>query len=444
MTFRHFSAKLSVSIFAFLLMAACTPQTYGPLPSEAQLAWADMEYYMFCSFGPNTFSGLQWGLGNEDPDIFNPSAMDCEQWVRIAKDAGMKGIVITAKHHDGFCLWPSEYSDHTVANSCWKDGKGDVLKELRDACDKYDFPMGVYISPWDRNHPLYGSDSYNDVFAKTITEVHSKYGPFFEQWFDGANGGAKIPDYDWPLFHKAVFDNSPNAVIFSDVGPGCRWVGNERGYAGETNWCRLNARGFVPGAGGPSPEVLNSGEADGESWIPAECDTPIRADWFYNDTNEATLKSVEELMDIWLGSVGRGGNLILNVTPDRRGLIPEADSLRLMEFKAARDACFGKELASFRADGILSRIRPYRSEVVLGYDEPAKCIMLQEDIRYGQKIKSFVVEAELDGEWTEVASGTTVGHKRILAFDAPVAPGKLRVRVTDSFAKPMISAAVLY
>lgn len=424
-------SALCVSALAF----SCTPETYGPLPTEAQLAWADMEYYMFCHFGPNTYSGLQWGLGDENPDIFNPTELDCEQWVRTAKDAGMKGIIITAKHHDGFCLWPSAYSDHTVANSSWRDGQGDILKELRAACDKYDFPMGVYISPWDRNHPTYGTEEYNQVFANTIIEVHQKYGPFYEQWFDGANGGAQIPDYDWPLFHEAVFDNSPNAVIFSDVGPGCRWVGNEDGYAGETNWCRINAEGFVPGAKGPDRKALNEGEEDGTAWIPAECDVPIRADWFYNDTNVSTLKSVEKLMDIWFGSVGRGGNLILNVTPDRRGLLPAEDSLRLMEFKAARDQYFANELASC---GSCS------GEKVLKFTEPAKCIVLQEEIRYGQKIKSFVVEYSDGGSWKEIASGTTVGHKRILRFEEPVPSGKIRVRVTDSFAKPMIKSIQLF
>jgi len=424
------------AIVVSCMLASCKPETYGPLPSEAQLAWADMEYYMFCHFGPNTFSGLQWGLGDENPDIFNPEQLDCEQWVRIAKEAGMKGIIITAKHHDGFCLWPSAYSTHTVAQSSWRDGKGDVLKELRAACDKYDFPMGVYISPWDRNHPTYGTEEYNSIFAATINEVHTKYGPFFEQWFDGANGGAKIPDYDWPLFHKAVFDNNPDVVIFSDVGPGCRWIGNEDGYVGETNWCRMDIEGFTPGAGSPKNDILNHGQPDGSAWVPGECDTPIRGiDWFYNDTNESTLKSVDKLMDIWFGSVGRGANFILNVAPDKRGLIPDADSTRLMEFKAAREAYFSKLLASCgKCSG----------EAVLNIKEPAKCIVLQEDIRYGQKISAFVVETQKDGAWTEVAGGTTVGHKRIVRFENPVGPGKVRVRVTESFAKPMIKSVELY
>lgn len=426
-----------IASLALLLTAACSPapQTYGPLPTEDQLKWADMEYYMFCHFGPNTFSGLQWGLGDEDPDIFNPSELDCEQWVRTAKEAGMKGIILTAKHHDGFCLWPSAYSDHTVAQSSWLDGKGDVVKELRKACDKYDFPMGVYISPWDRNHPSYGTDEYNQVFANTIAEVHQNYGPFFEQWFDGANGGAHVPAYDWPLFHKAVYDNSPHAVIFSDVGPGCRWIGNESGWAGETNWCRLDVEGFEPGKNAPATKILNEGQPDGAEWIPGEVDVPIRADWFYNTTNESTLKSVDDLMDIWFSSVGRGCNLILNVTPDQRGLLPQADSIRLMEFKAARDAYFAKKLANCRNKG---------GNVTLKVKEPCKCIVLQEDIKYGQKIKAFTVEALVAGEWQKVVEGTTIGHKRILPFDASVDASKIRVTVTDSFAEPMLKSVTIY
>jgi len=442
--------RTALSIFASCLLFAfctncrstpCQIETYGPLPTQSQLAWADMEYYMFCHFGPNTFSGLQWGHGDENPDIFNPTQLDCEQWVRTAIAAGMKGIIITAKHHDGFCLWPSEFSTHTVAQSSWKDGKGDVLQELRDACNKYNFPMGIYISPWDRNHPAYGTAEYNDIFAKTINEAHQKYGPFFEQWFDGANGGAKIPDYDWPLFHKAVYDNNPDAVIFSDLGPGCRWIGNEEGYAGQTNWNRLNIEGFTPGAGAPKTEILNRGQEDGSAWIPGECDTPIRADWFYNDTNVTTLKSVEKLMDIWFGSVGRGANLILNVTPDKRGIIPAEDSLRLMEFKAARDQYFADEISSFKAD--FSK-KPSCDQVTLSAKEKVKCIVLEEEIKYGQKIKSFTIEYKKDGEWVELASGTTVGHKRIVKLSEDAAPGKIRVRVTDAFAPAMLKSVTLY
>lgn len=404
-----------------LTAIACTPRAYGPLPTKAQLKWQDMEYYMFCHFGPNTFTDKEWGDGTEDPDVFNPTDLDCDQWAATAKAAGMKGIVITAKHHDGFCLWPSKYSNHTVAQSSWRDGKGDVLRELSDACRTHGLKFGIYISPWDRNHPSYGTPEYNEVFAGTVREAHEQYGPVFEQWFDGAckpkQGQSKMP-YDWELFNSTVRSVSPNAVIFSDVGPDCRWVGNEKGYAGETNWCRLDTEGFAPGEAAPARDTLNMGNVHGASWVPAECDVSIRPGWFYSPSTDDKIKSVEELMEIWFGSVGRGANLILNVPPDRTGRINAADSLRLMEFRAAREAYFTK-----------------------GRD--AKCIVIQENIKYGQKIKSFVVELRDGADWKEIASGTTVGHKRILRFAEPV-HGMIRVRITDSFGKPDIKSVEVF
>ena len=428
---------LTIIAAASIIFAGCSSnEAYGPVPSEAQLAWHDMEYYMFCHFGPNTFTGRSWGLGNEDPDVFNPSDLDCEQWIRTAIAAGMKGLIITAKHHDGFCLWPSKFSTHTVAQSAWKDGKGDVLAELRAAADKYDFPIGVYISPWDRNHPSYGTGEYNTIFASTIEEVHSKYGPFFEQWFDGANGGAQIPAYDWPLFNGTVFKQNPNAVIFSDVGPGCRWVGNEKGYVGETNWCLLDTDGFVPGKGSPKRDTLNMGNRHGANWIPAECDVPLTEEWFFDKSHIGTEKTVEQLMDIWFGSVGRGANLILNVAPDTTGRIPARDSIRIVEFKIARDAFFSNKVAS------VSECRG--TTITMKPKEAVRCIEIQEDIRYGQRVKAFVVEAYSDGKWTQIASGTTIGHKRLLPLSKPSASSKIRIRITDSYAEPLIRSACLY
>ena len=414
-------------------LAACSaPKPYGPVPTESQLAWHDMEYYMFCHFGPNTFSGLEWGLGDEDPDLFNPTDLDCGQWARTAVEAGMTGIVITAKHHDGFCLWPSKYSDHTVASSSWKDGNGDVLRELRDACDTYGLKFGVYISPWDRNHPLYGTPEYNDYFANTIAEVHDDYGPVFEQWFDGANGGAKIPPYDWDLFNGTVYEHSPDAIIFSDVGPGCRWVGNESGYASETNWCLLDTEGFTPGAGAPSTDTLGTGNVHGKNWIPAECDVSIRKGWFSTPYGYNPLKSLDELMDIWMASVGRGGNLILNVPPDYTGHIPAEDSLRLVEFRRERERLFGEPLAGCKG---CRTLRP---------GSAVNFVVLQEDIRYGQRIKGFCIEEKSGKGWTPIAAGTTVGHKRIIALEEPCEAKAIRVKVTDSFAKPLIRSIALY
>lgn len=241
---RRKKQSLLAAICGILLCVSCsapTPKPYGAVPTEAQLAWQQMEINMFCHFGPNTFTGVEWGSGSESAEVFNPSNLDCCQWVEVAEQAGMKGIIITAKHHDGFCLWPSKYSTHTVAQTTWRGGKGDLLREFVEAC-RGRVAAGVYISPWDRNHPTYGTLQYNEVFVNTLKEVHQNYGPFFEQWFDGACGegpNGRKQEYDWPLFNNTVAQLNPNAVIFSDVGPGCRWVGNERGCADETNWSTI-------------------------------------------------------------------------------------------------------------------------------------------------------------------------------------------------------------
>ncbi len=285
-----------------LLAAGCmgkAPEPYGAIPSENQLRWHELEYYMFVHFGPNTFTGQEWGSGEEQPDVFNPAALDCRQWAATARLAGMKGIIITAKHHDGFCLWPSRYSTHTVRESAWQNGKGDVLKELSSACREYGLKFGVYLSPWDRNHPAYGTPGYNQVFAHMLEEVLTGYGDVFEQWFDGANGegpNGKKQEYNWPLFFETVKKLQPEAVIFSDGGPGCRWAGNEKGYAGETNWCTLNANRVFPGY--PNFEELTTGHEDGTHWVPAECDVSIRPGWFDSPATDNQINSLAELIEI--------------------------------------------------------------------------------------------------------------------------------------------------
>src|SRR6185369_2963370 len=320
-----------------------------PLPTKQQLAWHEMEYYFFFHFGPNTFTDKEWGHGDEPEDIFNPTDLDCRQWVKIAKQAGAKGVIITAKHHDGFCLWPSKYSTHTVRESKWKNGKGDVLKELSQACKEYGLKFGVYISPWDRNHPKYGTPEYNDVFVNMMKEIFTNYGPIWELWWDGANGegpNGKKQLYDWDRFKKTVRQLSPNTVIFSDVGPDIRWCGNENGIAGKTNWNLLDTVGFTPGAGAPAVDILNRGNENGKNWIPAECDVSIRPGWFYHKEEDDKIKSPEELFQLYLKSVGRGANLLLNVPPDRTGRINERDSAALVGFKKLREESFKKNLAT--------------------------------------------------------------------------------------------------
>lgn len=328
-----------------LLMVAQTIKPLPPLPTQQQLEWHEMEFYLFVHFGPNTFTGLEWGKGNEKTEIFNPSDLDCRQWARIAKQAGVRGIIITAKHHDGFCLWPSKFSDHSVAQSPWKNGKGDVLKDLSEACREFGLKMGVYLSPWDRNHPDYGSDAYNDVFVHMMEEVVENYGPFFEFWWDGANGegpNGKTQEYNWKKFISTLREIAPQTLIFSDIGPDVRWVGNEKGFAGKTNWNLLNTDGFTPGAGSPPFDTLTTGNKYGKNWIPAECDVSIRPGWFYHKEEDSLVKSGPTLFQLYLKSVGRGSNLLLNIPPNPKGLFSAEDSTALMEFRRLKESSLDK------------------------------------------------------------------------------------------------------
>ncbi len=443
MIYRTVIQSLLAIVLALLL--GCKPQPYGPVPSEAQLRWQEMEYNMFVHFGPNTFTGLEWGQGNEAEDIFHPTALDCRQWAATAKAAGMKGIIITAKHHDGFCLWPNPESLHTVARSSWRGGQGDVLKDLSEACREYGLKFGVYISPWDRNDPAYGSPAYNEKYIRTLQSVHDgRYGPVFEQWFDGACGegpNGKRQEYDWPAFHEAVWALSPDAILFSDVGPGCRWMGNERGVAGETNWSRLDVAGFTPGAGAPPRDTLARGNVFGKQWIPGEIDVSIRPGWFWRESENAQVKSVEQLADIWLTSVGRNALLLLNVPPDTRGRIHEIDSTRLMEFRAWREKVLGVNLAADA--GIRKRARGSIWEMTLPEARTVNYVQLQEEIALGQRISGFRVEAEDAGGWRTIAEGTTIGYKRILPV-ATVTARKVRVTITASLARPVLKDIALY
>ena len=449
------------------------PKPYGPVPTAAQVAWQRMEMNMFCHFGPNTFTGLEWGEGTEAEDIFNPTALNCDQWVDVAKKAGFQGIILTAKHHDGFCLWPNPMSTHTVRESAWRNGQGDVLKELSEACSRGGVKFGIYISPWDRNAPTYGTDAYNKVFLKTLQHVHTNYGPIFEQWFDGANGegpNGKKQVYDWKKFNAQTKKLQPNAVIFSDVGPGCRWVGNEEGTCGRTCWSRLDVVGREPGKNAPSQDTLNAGNYNGACWIPAETDVSIRPGWFWRDSEHP--KSVQELLRIYYNSVGRNSLLLLNVPPDNRGLIPAEDSLRLIEFRAALDSIFAHDLVVEAAEGkgyfgiYVSNVRksnhrhclcwdnipaymrghlnncnsfrysPFHligddhyenywatddtvttAWVELIFNEPQTFnrVMLQEYIPLGQRVEKFHIEVEDEnGNWRTLAEETTIGYKRIV------------------------------
>lgn len=413
-----------------------------PAPSPSQVVWQDMEYYFFMHFGPNTFTDLEWGKGTEKAEVFDPKLMDCEQWCRIAKKAGAKGIIITAKHHDGFCLWPSKYSTHTVRESNWKNGKGDVLKELSAACKKYGLKFGVYLSPWDRNHPDYGTPKYNDVFINMLKEIFTNYGPIWELWWDGANGegpNGKKQVYDFARFEKVIRTLSPNTVIFSDIGPDARWCGNENGIVGKTNWNTLDTAGFKRGVGAPPTDTLNQGNIFGKTWIPAECDVSIRPGWFYHKKEDSLVKTPQQLFEIYLKSVGRGANLILNVPPDGRGLITQFDSASLIEFKKLRESSFQNNLSkkglAFVRNGKMKKDgknlndgndRSYEStasngsqSLEIAFNQPQKinCIVLKENLLNGQNCIAFKIRLmNKQHEVVKEIDGTTIGHKRILTF----------------------------
>jgi alpha-L-fucosidase len=441
-----FTRKLPVIfLLAFLFgINSIDAQTkFGPTPSKEQLAWHDKEFYLFMHFGPNTFTDLEWGHGSEDPNVFNPTAIDCDQWAQTAKAAGAKGIIITAKHHDGFCLWPSKYSKHTVRESKWMNGKGDVLKMLSVACKKAGIEMGVYISPWDRNHPDYGTPKYNEVYINTMKELLTGYGNFFELWWDGANGegpNGKKQVYDFTRFKDSALAYQPHLVIFSDIGPHIRWIGNENGIINETNWNLLDTAGFKRGEGAPPNDTLNRGNFNGKNWIGAEADVSIRKGWFYHKEEDNTVKSGKTLFDLYLKSVGRGGNLLLNVPPNRIGRIDPLDSIALMQFKNIRAQAF--------ANNVFKGAKYFKTknsiEVHLQKASPINTLVLKEKISLGQRVVSFEISGGNDLEqFHPIAKGTTIGHKRIIQF--PTQNIKYyRVKFTEYKALPVISAVEGY
>jgi alpha-L-fucosidase len=456
-------------LLAFTVAPAQLLKPYGPVPTKEQAEWHDMEFYLFMHFGPNTFTDLEWGHGTEDPNSFNPTQLDCRQWARIARDAGAKGIIITAKHHDGFCLWPSKYSKHTVRQSKWKDGKGDVLKELSLACEEFGLKFGIYISPWDRNHPKYGTPAYNTVYVRTMREAVRRYGPIFEMWWDGANGegpNGKKQVYDFKRFERTIRKIAPKAVVFSDIGPDVRWVGNERGIAGETNWNLLDTAGFTRGAGGPPQDTLTTGNVNGSNWIPAECDVSIRPGWFYHAKEDDKVKSGAELMDLYKKSVGRGATFLLNVPPDTRGLIHENDSASLMTFRTLRESFYKNNLAQRSKVTVSAERTGYlKSAITDGFrfshwappDSVTTCwveiemetaqafntIVLEEYIELGQRVAGFTIEAWDGSQYKQIARGTTIGKKRIVQFEA-LTSSRIRINITESKAAPVLGEVQIY
>ena len=438
-----------------LCMISCTkvkvPKPINPIPSQEQIDWQKLETYAFFHFGLNTYNDLEWGYGNTPASTFNPVNLDCEQWVATLKQCGMKGVILTAKHHDGFCLWQTETTDYSIANSPYKNGKGDMVKELSDACKKYGLKFGLYLSPWDRNNSEYGREDYVETYHKQIDELTSNYGDLFEFWFDGANGGngyyggadeTRSIDarkyYDYERARDTILKRHPDAMIFGGTCQTIRWVGNEQGWAGDTDWCMIN------------PELsdntkhLNHGSENGTHWIPAEVDVSIRPGWFYHKREDHQVKSVAQLTDIYYRSVGHNANLLLNFPINLDGKIPALDSLRATEWHEVIVNDFKDNIlknAEVRVDN--ERGREFKAENVIdddwdtywatdddynfgtisfSFNKPVKMnrVVLQEYIALGQRVKDFYMEGELNGKWFKINpfdTLSTIGYKRIVRFN---------------------------
>jgi alpha-L-fucosidase len=400
-------------------------------PSEQQLQWQDLELGMFCHFGMNSFCDQEWGEGNDSPELFNPTQLDARQWVRTAKQAGFAYFILTAKHHDGFCLWPTKTTDYSVKSSPWKNGQGDVVREVADACKQEGIRFGLYLSPWDRHEPSYSDkEAYDDFYAAQITELLTEYGPLVELWFDGA--GSHGREYDWRRIIGLVNQYQPGAMIFNMGIPTIRWVGNEDGVAPYPCWntnesAKLSM--YTDDMAAWLPET--------PSWVPAECDVPIRKDrWFWHPNDEHTLRSLDNLLDIYYRSVGHGCNLLLNLAPDNRGLLPEADVNRLLELTEEIKRRFSSPIAQTDGEG---------DSILLLFESATEVnhVILMEDIAHGERIHSYVLEAEQQGQWVELVKGSAIGHKKIDRFNA-VHTKQLRLRVTSSVDQALIRSFAAY
>ena len=456
------AATLSLSLAAEDVPQEVLRKAARVTPSPPQVAWQELEFTCFTHFGMNTFTDREWGDGKEDPKLFQPTAFDANQWAAACKDAGMKMIILTAKHHDGFCLWPSKYTDHSVRNSPWRNGKGDVVEEVAEACRKAGLKFGVYLSPWDRHEPSYGSDAYNEHYKNQLRELLTNYGEITEVWWDGACGegpSGKRQVYDWDGYTKVVRQLQPKAVIFG-MGPDVRWVGNESGLARESEWSVLPKKG--PGDQtakdlGDRKYLLGAKEL---VWYPAECDVSIRPGWFYHANQDGKVKSLKQLLDIYYRSVGRNAVLLLNVPPDRRGLLHENDVARLRQLRAALNETFKTNLAAGKSAKASSAAGDHTAdkavdgsaatywtpaagtttgwlEVDLGGPVAFDRAMVQEAITTGQRVEQFVLEAWDGQAWQEITKATTIGYKRLLRFPQ-VTASRVRLVILDSRDTPTI------
>ena len=470
--------KKSIHLLSIPVVACCLSCTSGkvlppepilPVPEPKQVEWQQMETYAFIHFGLNTFNDREWGYGDTDPKTFNPTNLDCEQWAQTLVKAGMKGVILTAKHHDGFCLWPFEGTDYSVKNSPWKNGQGNVVKELSEACKKYGLKFAVYLSPWDRHQANYGTPEYLPYFYAQLHDLLTNYGPVFEVWFDGANGGdgwyggakdIRTIDrknyYNYPRIYEMLDSIQPQAIIFSDGGPGCRWVGNEKGFAGATNWSFLRKGEVHPGY--DKSYELQYGHPDGNQWVPAECDVSIRPGWFYHPEEDDRVKSPDQLVDLYYRSVGHNATLLLNFPVDRRGLIHPVDSANAVRFHEM----IQQQLKTNLVAGMTPKVSNERggdfvasaltddnfdtywatedgvttADIEFSFDTPTRMnrMMLQEYIPLGQRVKAFVVEYLDKDTWLPVKLNeetTTIGYKRLLRFETVETKG-IRIRITDA------------
>ena len=470
--------KNSIHLLSIPVVACCLSCTSGkvlppepilPVPEPKQVEWQQMETYAFIHFGLNTFNDREWGYGDTDPKTFNPTNLDCEQWAQTLVKAGMKGVILTAKHHDGFCLWPFEGTDYSVKNSPWKNGQGNVVKELSEACKKYGLKFAVYLSPWDRHQANYGTPEYLPYFYAQLHDLLTNYGPVFEVWFDGANGGdgwyggakdIRTIDrknyYNYPRIYEMLDSIQPQAIIFSDGGPGCRWVGNEKGFAGATNWSFLRKGEVHPGY--DKSYELQYGHPDGNQWVPAECDVSIRPGWFYHPEEDDRVKSPDQLVDLYYRSVGHNATLLLNFPVDRRGLIHPVDSANAVRFhemiqqqlKTNLVAGMTPKVSNERGGDFVASVLTddnfdtywatedgvTTADIEFSFDTPTRMnrMMLQEYIPLGQRVKAFVVEYLDKDTWLPVKLNeetTTIGYKRLLRFETVETKG-MRIRITDA------------
>ena len=454
------------------------PAPFGPVPTENQMRWQEMKYYAFVHFSLNTYTDQSWGFGNEDVNLFNPTKLDCRQWARICKEAGMKGIILTVKHHCGFCLWPSKYTEYSVKNAPWKNGQGDVVREMADACKEYGLKLGIYLSPWDRNSPDYGKPEYITYFRNQLTELLTNYGPIFEVWFDGANGGSgyygganetrtidRTTYYDWQNTYQLIRRLQPDCVIWNDGGDrgDLRWVGTEGGWVGETNWSLLNAKGQVEW------NMLHHGLENGDSWVPAEVNTSIRPEWFYHPYEDGQVKTVPQLMETYYNSIGRNGTLLLNFPIMPNGLIHPNDEKAALGLARAVKEAFAVNLAintiakASNVRGNAATFEPAmaidndkntywatddsvtKASLTIDFGKPITFnrFLVQEYIKLGQRVKAFNVEAFVDGHWKELLTATTIGYKRILRFPG-VKATQVRFNITGSKSSPVISNIGIY